>query len=661
VSPSLPKGVRRGRTLWLCGLAAASLLVAVVWEPLFHHDREQALQVFSVLLLATWTCLCRQLREEERLSVERTVFILFLAMVSIMALFPQLLQPATDLLPSYRGTSRWRGWTIDPNNTGVILALGLATALRLRQEVPNKFSALALMSWLCPIWRRRSPGWKQRVSVAALVFVLILPLAAPLLRSSDLLVARRAASFSNVMDLSWANRLYVLPGTIQAMLDRPLLGWGWGHVLPIHRRIYAPTFLGDNTAILLNDYAHLGASYGMPLLALVLFLIGWCLLRGENSYAKTTVLALAAAMFFQGVIRIPLTVVPLCLSLGMLLARSPPWEKGNWRRLAAPVVPSLCVLAFLGAWCVAPFWMTDKTIRACADRIVISSNGDSRLTVAFVTEGRLADYGREARAAASLGLRAIIIHPETMAELERGHDTNTWFITQSPGDRHISPDETKATRGLQRGVRAVRKLFDRSGREAPPCPDKPYPMSAVIVTLYGCALALFFRAAWVHAPHPLAVSLVFAAACALWLPALWRGASWPEENRETAEWARQMRQSRLPDDIYREYVVNPEIVPSFSLRHRREVWHTFYQPAAVENPGELLDRVKETIEVQILIRPDARPAIRPFEEIWRTRVCNLAERPYVLAVVLRTLNVPARVEKGKTELWVDGKWLPAAH
>jgi hypothetical protein len=154
------------------------------------------------------------------------------------------------------------------------------------------------------------------------------------------------------------------------------------------------------------------------------------------------------------------------------------------------------------------------------------------------------------------------------------------------------------------------------------------------------------------------VGLAGASALAVWLLALSVAWDWRGENREVAEWARQMRKTAVPEEIYQQYVLNPDISTFFSVRSRRELWHTFYQVANTENPSELLDRLKEAIDVQILIRPDLSRDIRPFEEIWRTRACSSAERWYVLAAALRSLNVPARIHSGRAEIWMDGKWFP---
>ncbi|HRT55521.1 MAG TPA: hypothetical protein P5038_02730 [Candidatus Paceibacterota bacterium] len=670
-------------------LATISLALSALWEPFLHHRHEQALQVVGLLLVASWSWLSLKLAEPERRSVERAVFVLFLGVSSVMAIFPGMLQPEPLFSASYRGMPRWRGWVLDPNNSGVVLGLACVIALRLGAEARKEFHhvlfvlaglhafqlarsfsrigqlvlVLALATWLCPKWQGASRKSKLAVSGAALGLLLAMSMSLSWLRSSDILLLRRLASVSNVMDLSWANRLYVLPGAIQAMLDRPLAGWGWGEVLPIHRKLYCPIFLPDNTAVLLNDYAHLGASYGVPMLVLVLFILIWCLLQGKNSYAKMTVLALSVAMFFQGVIRVPLTFIPLCISLGLLLGETPPWRRKSWRLPAPPLAPTMGALVFLAAWGVGPLLESDLRISAGRDRIVIVGKGVRPFTIGFVTDGNLADYGREARAAASLGVRAVILHPRALEDFEHEYGTNGWLITDLPGERRLTPGEIKAPRAVLRGVQAVRKVFDAAKFEkapAQPSPDRPYPLGLVVTALFFVSLLVLIRECALHSLRPVAAASVATAASLLCLGVQSRPSGWLEENLLVVEWANQMRPVQVPDEIYREYVVNPVVGPTFVLRNRREVWHTFYQTAKADDPREVLDRLKESIDAQVLVVPSTTETVKSFDEVWRTRTCTAAERWHLLVAALRTLNIPARIRDQRAEVWVDGEWIPAA-
>lgn len=409
---------------------------------------------------------------------------------------------------------------------------------------------------------------------------------------------------------------------------------------------------------MLNDYAHLGASYGLPLLAAVIFLISWCLLRGTSPLAKMATISLSAAMFFQGVVRIPITFFPLCISLGILLGERPPWRRENWRHIPLPMATFSFSVIFLGAWCVVPLLLTDKTVRAGADWIVVSGKRQPPLTIAFVEKTNLANYGREARAVASLGLRAIITKPRAVAEIQRTYGTNTWFVGDSGVGKRIPPDKIWAPTGMERGVRAVRKAFDLSGMRALPAPDKPYPTGAVVVAFYAAVLALLVRECFISMRLRLAVGAAAASGGAVLLMVCSTNPGWREENRQTAEWARQMRSTEMPEGIYKQYVLDPDITPAFTLRNRREVWYTFYQVCNVEDPREMLHRVKEAIDVQVMTCPGTFPSVRPFDEIWKTRTCSFTERWYLLAAVLRTLNVPARMRAGRAEMWVEGSWLP---
>jgi O-antigen ligase len=664
---SLPAGV----------LALACLAVGSVWEYLFHHDHEQALQVFGVFLVLMWGAISYVSTANDRERIERAFFVVFLGLAACMALFPHLLQPAPEVQAVYRGVPRWRGWCLDCNNAGVVFGLAAVIALRLRGEVPGRFSrglillaalfglqlvrsysrvglltaVVALALWLAPKWREVPRNCRALTASAATGLLLVLPFVAPALHGSRFLPLRRAASFTNVMDLSWANRLYVLPGCLQAALDRPFSGWGWGRVLPVHRKIFCPTFLRDNTAILLNDYAHLAASYGLLLVLVVVLLLGWCLIRSTRPYARMVVASLSVAMFFQGVVRIPLTMVPLCMSVGLLLGETASRRGCPRSRQCVPVPLLVAAAVFVAAWVVAPLLLANKWIRCDGETITVSGTRDPAITIALLQDGDMFALGREARAAASLGVRVVIAHSDAVQDIRGRYGTNVWTV-----DSRSLPDTPAGETGFVRGVAAVRRVYDAGGSEAPPTPDKPYPLKAVVVSLYACALLFLIWELAVNSPRPLLVGGGAACVSAMCLFGHWTSQDWRRENGEVAEWARQMRRDTQPDDVARDYVLSPEIAPGFVIHNRAEVWHTFYQVSASDDTRELLGRVKEAMDVQFLVRPDDAPLVRPFEKVWRTRTCSLTERPYVLAAILRTLNVPARVHGGQAEYWMAGQW-----
>lgn len=668
--------------------AGLTLVLGAISESAKLHCREQILQIAGLCIIGVCAVFSNAFQNVERRYCDRIVFLLFVAIVLLMAIRPDLFQPTTLSHPDYRGTIRWTGWTLDPNNSGLVLSLGAVASIRLAHEFPLSLSrtlwlvaglctlqlartfsrigmlaaALALFVWLYPRWQLADRRFKLCTSIAALVALLVLPTSVSVFRSSDVLLARRAASITNVMDLSWANRLYVLPGTIQAMLDRPWRGWGWDNVLPVVQQVYSPTFLPDNTALLLNDYAHLGASYGIPLLVLVVFIIGWCLVYGRSPYAKMTLIVFSVAMFFQGVVRIPITFIPLCISVGVLLGEHPPWKKANWHPVSLPVLPTLCVLGFLGTWCVAPFLMTNKTVRVTDRAISISPKTAAAMTLAFVVTSNLTAHAQQARAAASQGVNAAVIRPEAIPDFERLHGTNVWFVTGGAGQRTISPDELNRLVPMLRGVHAVRRMFDAANIVSPPtpAPDRPFPIRSVISTLFVCVLVFVIRECAVNSRHRVSVGLVAATLIAIGLATPRPKRDWAKENSETANWARQMYRTAAPDAIYEEFVLNPEVTPAFSIRNRRELWHTFYQTSRAERPAEMLARIQASIECQVVVIPDKSEELRSFDVVWRSRVCNFTERQHLLAAVLRTLNLPARVAGGRVEMWGEGSWLPAS-
>jgi hypothetical protein len=693
--PSVKSNVKRGfhclvganseraAPLLACLFAGVPLVAAVGWEPIFRHNHEQGLQILGLTLICMWMWIYVVRPKAERAFFAQFMLVTYLMLVCAMALFPSLLDSGPKYVSTYRGIPRWNGWTIDPNNSAVALALALVIALHLKAVAPSHFycllnlaiglcsiqlarsfsrigiltALLGVSMWLLPKWRASATALKERISVGVLLLALIFPLAQSALYVPEVLIIRRLLSFTNVMDLSWANRLYVLPGTIQAALDRPITGWGWGNVLPVHQMVYCPTFIPDNTAVLLNDYAHLAASYGIPVLIATLLAILWSVSKGDNRCAKTVVLCLSVAMFFQGVVRIPLTFIPLCMTVGMLLGEAPPWKRSHVSTRLFPWIVLGCLGAFLFAWCALPLLSTSIGVRYGANQVVICGGRKPLTSLCFVTDSDLWEYGREARAAASLGVRAVICHGDTVPHVESTYGSNTWVSTSARGERHIPATRSSTSISLVRGVKAVCRAYDSGAPEAVPCPDKPFTIRFVILTLYACVLVLLLRECCLCVRHPKGVALLGAFAAVLSVSISGLSPASSEQNAQVARWAVQMSDNKVPDGIYREFVLNPTIAPGFSLDNRREVWHTFYQSTYSRDPMVLLERLRMAIETQVLIRPDQSPHIRPFGAIWRTRTCNLNERWYMLVSALRVLNVPARMNEGSPEMWVDGRWL----
>ena len=104
-------------------------------------------------------------------------------------------------------------------------------------------------------------------------------------RFSEWRPAQRIFSIANINDFSWRNRVAAWEGATRMMIDRPLMGFGWGQAEAAYGKDYSPPQLDASAAIEMNDYFMLGISAGVP--ALICFVVYiWLSLTGKTESRK---------------------------------------------------------------------------------------------------------------------------------------------------------------------------------------------------------------------------------------------------------------------------------------------------------------------------------------------------------------------------------------
>jgi hypothetical protein len=160
-------------------------------------------------------------------------------------------------------------------------ACGLAYQI-LKPEVRSQKSELKYNS--CVLWLR-----ENRITLS-IILVSVFMLAFWQFRFSELRPAQRAFSAVNVNDFSWRNRVTAWKGAIHMMVDRPLIGFGWGEAESAYGKKYSP--LDESAAIEMNDFFMIGISSGVP--AIVCFLAYLALVYRKKSNG----LGLSSSIFF---------------------------------------------------------------------------------------------------------------------------------------------------------------------------------------------------------------------------------------------------------------------------------------------------------------------------------------------------------------------------
>ena len=102
--------------------------------------------------------------------------------------------------------------------------------------------------------------------------------------------AQRAFSVSNINDFSWRNRVVAWEGALRMMADQPWFGCGWSRAEATYGEKYLPPPLGNSAAIQMNDYFMIGISAGVPALVCFLMYVGLSLRSGSKSKAHSSTL-----------------------------------------------------------------------------------------------------------------------------------------------------------------------------------------------------------------------------------------------------------------------------------------------------------------------------------------------------------------------------------
>ena len=115
---------------------------------------------------------------------------------------------------------------------------------------------------------------------------------------------------------------------------------------------------------------------------------------------------------------------------------------------------------------------------------------------------------------------------------------------------------------------------------------------------------------------------------------------------------------RIPQNIYREFVLSPVIVGGDrELGWRRMLWESFYPRIRRENsPADAAQIVARFLRQRVTLNPE-QPAQAGVETIWREQIANRADFDVIYTAALRSVGVPARLDGAKlTEIWNGQDW-----
>jgi hypothetical protein len=420
--------------------------------------------------------------------------------------------------------------------------------------------------------------------------------------------AQRIFSIANINDFSWRNRVAAWEGATRMMIDRPLIGFGWGQAESAYGRSYCPPQLNESMAIQMNDFLMLGISAGAP--ALICFVIYiWLNLKPNRVAAEVTRLKSDMNQ--------------------MLLTSSPTNQKTEVRDrrdarpkldFASPVTRHLSLQAICRAGAIV-------------------------LLVGFGFDG---------------GLFKLSVGPVfwMLMELSR---------PESGGARHSVRAENQLPENIgAQGTDAPCQL----GKWEIWLRRAAWVLAAAALlqtTVYlGTPLLPVSNETLAVARKCLIPPKADADFDFLATNSIWRGKKLKVllDHVNLANYDRELVNWQLDDKMYRDYVLSPVITAKADeqLNWRRPLWEEFYPRIRHElSPADAANIVLRQLRERVTISTAANlPHDVP--EIWSRRMTDASGFEIISVAALRSESIAARLnDRGQAELIADGKWQLAPH
>ena len=464
-------------------------------------------------------------------------------------------------------------------------------------------------------------------------------------RHTESPLLRRVFSVGNVNDFSWRNRVTAWQGAGRMMWDKPIIGFGWGKAEEIYSKEYRAARLEESAAVQLNDYLMIGISAGVPALVCLLVYLYLVVGRGAGKLSTFNLQLSTAAKAGVAV-----------LLIGF-------WFDGGLFKL-----PTCGV-----------FWVLLELCRSRGSLAIYRSDDTH------------ANEGRARHSVRAVG----------------DNETDARHLTQSPhpqplshplgeGGVGLSPVEAESGCGAQRTARPTIVLRWLVGL---------FALLAIGLTtlhlgtrqLAVSERTLNIARKFIVPPNEKA-NFEYLAAKNIWsntpLKTLLQHAHLANYNRTLVNW-------KLDDDLYREFVLSPEILVaadvsllkqnaeeiradsrrllrdggrvsapstlptmnhplSTDLNWRRPLWEYFYprirKESSLEAAAEIVVRhLRERVTIS-----EGENLPVDVQSIWQRQITSVAgfERIYVAA--LRSAGIPARLTAtGQAEFWNGAEWKSA--
>ena len=142
---------------------------------------------------------------------------------------------------------------------------------------------------------------------------------------------------------------------------------------------------------------------------------------------------------------------------------------------------------------------------------------------------------------------------------------------------------------------------------------------------------------------------------------VWRGKPLKTllEHVELAHYNRELVNWKLDDQVYREFVLSPQIDPIVDgeVNWRRALWENFYPRIRREqDPGAAAETIARFLRERITVAEgDGLPTV--IAEIWQRQITNEKGFEAVCVAALRSVGLPSRLgAQGHAEFWTGSAW-----
>ena len=468
----------------------------------------------------------------------------------------------------------------------------------------------------------KSQQSKSWILPSSILIVSILALSFWQFRHTESPVLRRVFSVGNPNDFSWRNRVTAWQGAGRMILDKPIIGFGWGKAGEIYSKDYRAARLEESAAVQLNDYLMIGISAGVPSLACFVAYLWLALsLRSNAQSLKLGEVGRVSpcAPGVEGVetigqnsdLRLQTSVIAAGGAAVLLIGF---WFDGGLFKLPTCVV----------------FWVLLELCRSRGNEA--QSEGRARHSVRAVGgESVLASQLVSSLAPPEEGSAQRTARPTLVLQWLAGI-----FAVAALGmtTLHLGTPQLAVS---ERTLNIARKFLVPLKEKA----DFDY---------------LAAKSIWSNTP----------------LKTLLQHAHLANYNRTLVNW-------KLDDQLYREFVLSPEIgfpdsapstthsQPSTDLNWRRLLWEYFYprirKESSLEAAAEIVVRnLNETCRRRGNETNSTPPVIayKSVSEIWQQQAASDAEFEWICVAALRSAGIPARLSASRqAHFWNGAEWKPA--